>query len=96
MRGRLIGITFTGGDVHTYNKIKSDSLQKKFDFGCKLVFKGSRVILHTEYLDSDDNDFKVIYTTGKHNHGGAIQNSYYSETGLSRGRKRKYTKAENE
>ena len=42
---------------------------------------GFGIILLTEYVDCDGSDLKVIYLTGKYNHGGGNQNLYSSETG---------------
>ena len=52
--------------------------------------KGCRVILHTNYTDRDDDDLKVIFKAGKHNHGEPDQNS--SDCGVGRGSKRKYAR----
>ena len=59
-------------------------------FCCRKYNKGCRVILHTEYVEWDDDDLKVISTFGKHNHGAYDQNS--SGCGVRRGRKRKYAR----
>ena len=45
--------------------------------------KGCGVILHTEYVDRDDNHLKVIYKAGKHNHAGGKHKSYFSKIGLA-------------
>ena len=42
---------------------------------------GFGIILQTEYVDSDGSDLRVIYMTGKYNHGGGSQKLYSSETG---------------
>ena len=34
---------------------------------------GFGIILQTEYVDCDGSDLKVIYMTGKYNHGGGSQ-----------------------
>ena len=90
MRGKLNGRTFETPNGHKYYKVKSDALQSKLYFRCRKYSKGCRVILHTEYVDWDDDDLKVISTSGKHNHGGFDQNS--SGCGVGRGRKRKYAR----
>ena len=69
MRGKLNGSTFETPDGHKYYKLKSDALQTKLYFRCRMYTKGCRVILHTNNTDRDDDDLKVISTSGKHNHG---------------------------
>ena len=90
MRGKLNGSTFETPDGHKYYKRKSDALQTKLYFRCRNYSKGCRVILHTEYVGWDDDDLKVIFTSGKHNHGEPDQNS--SHCGVGRGSKRKYAR----
>ena len=90
MRGKLNESIFETLDWHKYYKQKSDALQTKLYFRCRMYTKGCRVILLTEYVDRDDNDLKVIFKSGKHNHGGSVQNS--SDCGVGRGRKRKYAR----
>ena len=92
MRGKLNGNTFEtlDGDGQKYYKQKSDALLTKLYFRCRMYIKGSRVILHTNYKDRDDDDFKVIFKAGKHNHGEPDQNS--SDCGVGRGSKRKYAR----
>ena len=87
MRGSLNGGTFETPDGHTYYKRKHDALKSKLYFRCKNYSKGCRVVLHTEYVDCDNKDVKVISITGKHNHGF---NPYSSKSGVRRGRKRNY------
>ena len=90
MRGRLNGGTLETLDGYNCYKLKPDALETKLYFRCKMYSKGCRVILHTEYVDRDDDDLKVIFKSGKHNHAGVIQNS--SDCGVGRGRKRKYAR----
>ena len=90
MRGKLNGNTFETLDGHKYYKQKSDASQTKLYFPCRMYTKGCRVILHTNYTDRDDDDLKVIFKTGKHNHGEPDQNS--SDCGVGRGSKRKYAR----
>ena len=75
-----------------YSKQKSDALQMKLYFQCKMYCKGCSAILHTEYVDRDNDQLKVIYKAGKHNYDGSNQKRYSSESGLGRGRKRKYAR----
>ena len=84
------GSTFQSLDGHTYYKQESDAFQTKLYFRCRKYSTGCRVILHTEYVDWDDDDLKVISTSGKYNHGGFDQNS--SGCGIRHGRKRKYAR----
>ena len=90
MRGKLNGSTFETPDGYKYYKLKSDALQIKLYFRCRMYTKGCRVILHTNYTDRDDDDLKVIFKAGKHNHGEPDQNS--SDCGVGRGSKRKYAR----
>ena len=87
MRGKLNGSTFETPDGQKYYRVKTDALKSKLYFRCKNYSKGCRVVLHTEYVDCDDDDLKVISTSGKHNHR-FNQNS--SGCGVRRGRKRNY------
>ena len=87
MRGILNGSTFETPDGQKYYRVKTDALKTKLYFRCKNYSKGCRVVLHTEYVDSDDKDVKVISVSGKHNHGF---NPYSSKSGVRRGRKRNY------
>ena len=88
MRGSLNGNSFETPDGQKYYKQKSDAKETKLYFRCRMYAKGCRVILHTEYVDCDDKDLKVIFKTGKNNHGEPDQNS--SNCGVGRGRKRNY------
>ena len=90
MRGKLNGSTFETPDGHKYYKRKSDALLSKLYFRSRNYSKGCRVILHTEYVDWDDDDLKVIFMSGKHNHEEPDQNS--SHCGVGRGRKRMYAR----
>ena len=65
MRGKLNGTTFETLDGHKYYKRKSDGLQTKLYFRCRKYSKGCRVILHTEYIDRDDEDLKVVFKSGE-------------------------------
>ena len=87
MRGKLDVSTLETPDGQKYYKRKSDALKSKLYFRCKNYSKGCRVVLHTEYVDCDDDDLKVISMSGKHNHGF---NQYSSNCGVRRGRKRNY------
>ena len=87
MRGILNGSTFETPDGQKYYRVKTDALKTKLYFRCKNYSKGCRVVLHTEYVDSDNKDVKVISVSGKHNHGF---NLYSSKSGVRRGRKRNY------
>ena len=91
MQGKLNRSTFETPDGHRYYRLKSDALQTKLYFRCRMYTKGCRVILHTEYVGWDDDDLKVISTSGIHNHG-FNQNS--SECGVGHGRKRRYARVE--
>ena len=57
--------------------------------------KWCRAILHTEYVDTDNDHLKVIYKSGKYYHGGGQQERYFSESVLGRGRKRRYAREVN-
>ena len=61
MRGSLFGSTFESLDGHKYYKIKSDALRTKLYFRCKMYCKECKAILHTEYVDRNDDNLKVIY-----------------------------------
>ena len=89
MRGILNGSTFETPDGEKYYKLKSDAKETKLYFRCRMYTKGCKVILHTNYTDRDDNDLKVIFKTGEHNHR---YNQNSSECGVGRGRKRKYAR----
>ena len=91
MRGILNGSTFETPDGERYYKLKADAKETKLYFRCKNYTKGCKVILHTNYTDRDNNDLKVIFKTGDHNHR-FDQDS--SECGVGRGRKRRYARAE--
>ena len=91
MRGILNGSTFETPDGERYYKLKADAKETKLYFRCKNYTKGCKVILHTNYTDRDDNDLKVIFKTGEHNHR---YNEKSSECGVGRGRKRRYARAE--
>ena len=59
--------------------------------------KDCPVIVHVWSLEQKDEcDLKVIYKSGKHNHGGGKQERYSSESVIGRGRKRKYARGVND
>ena len=93
MRGNLNGGTFETPDGHTYYKRKHDALKSKLYFRCKKYSKGCKAVLHTDYTECDNNDLKVIFKTGEHNHG---YNHKSSECGAGRGRKRRYARVESD
>ena len=93
MRGSLNGNTFETPDGQKYYKQKSDALKTKLYFRCRMYAKGCRVVLHTHYTDRDNNDLKVIFKSGDHNHRFDHDSS---ECGVGRGRKRRYARVESE
>ena len=60
MQGRLFVSTFGSLDWHEYYKITSDALRTKLYFRCKMNCKGCRAILHTEYVDRDDDNLSHL------------------------------------
>ena len=55
--------------------------------------KGCPVIVHVRSFEQEDEcEMKVISRVGKYNHGRANRNSYFSESGVGRGKKRKYAR----
>ena len=90
MQGIWSGNTFESVDGHRYYKHGTDVRKSKVYLRCRIYSKGCPVFVHVRSLEQKDEcDLKVIYKSGKHNHGGGKQERYSSESGLGPWEKKK-------
>ena len=68
MEGKFNGSTLRCNDGCRYYKANSNKGKTKLYFKCYKHKSGCRVMVHTKYVDKDEDQMHVIYSNGNHNH----------------------------